>query len=155
TVHPDFSQVESDEPQVMSNQRYEVYFPERRPFFTDRASFFNTPEPLFFSRRIVDPLAGGRITGVAGGWTVGALFAADSASGATADVSAVATVARVQHGFHGDSSIGATASWLGAGLTQSNRVLSMDARVKLSPNWIATVQGIQSATTATAHTTSA
>jgi len=149
TVHPDFSQVESDEPQVMSNQRYEVYFPERRPFFTDRASFFNTPEPLFFSRRIVDPLAGGRMTGVAGGWTVGALFAVDRASGASADGDAVATVARAQRGFHGDSSIGATASWIGTGSAVSNRVVSMDTRLKLSPNWTMTVQGIQSVTTAT------
>src|SRR5258708_31732827 len=32
TVNPDFSQVESDEPQVTTNQRYEVFFPEKRPF---------------------------------------------------------------------------------------------------------------------------
>ncbi len=32
TVNPDFSQIESDEPQVTVNQRFEVFFPERRPF---------------------------------------------------------------------------------------------------------------------------
>ena len=55
TLNPDFSQVESDEPQVTVNQRYEVYFPEKRPFFMDNAGYFVTPEQLFFSRRIVDP----------------------------------------------------------------------------------------------------
>ena len=55
TLNPDFSQVESDEPQVTVNQRYEVFFPERRPFFMENASYFTTPQNLFFSRRIVDP----------------------------------------------------------------------------------------------------
>ena len=54
-ANPDFSQVESDEPQVTINQRFEVQFPEKRPFFIENASYFKTPEELFFSRRIVDP----------------------------------------------------------------------------------------------------
>jgi uncharacterized protein DUF5916 len=147
TVHPDFSQVESDQPQVTANQRYEVYFPEKRPFFTDRASFFNTPEPLFFSRRVVDPVAGGRVTGIAGAWTVGALFVADGANGASdAASSAMVTIARAQRAIHGESSIGATASFLENGSAASSRVVSMDARLKLSPNWIATLQATESAT---------
>jgi hypothetical protein len=147
TVHPDFSQVESDEPQVTSNQRYEVYFPEKRPFFTDRASFFNTPEHLFFSRRVVDPLAGGRVTGVAAGWTVGALVVEDAASGGSSDAGgSLITVARVQRGLRGESSIGATVTALSGGGAASNDVVSVDARVKLSPNWIATLQAARSAT---------
>src|SRR5262249_8465988 len=55
TWHPDFSQVEADDPQVTVNERFEVYFPEKRPFFTENAGFFDTPVKLFFSRRIVDP----------------------------------------------------------------------------------------------------
>src|SRR5205807_385094 len=43
TLNPDFSQVESDDPQVTINQRYEVYFPEKRPFFLENASYFQTP----------------------------------------------------------------------------------------------------------------
>ena len=43
TANPDFSQVESDEPQVTVNQRYEVAFPERRPFFQDNSGFFKHP----------------------------------------------------------------------------------------------------------------
>jgi len=59
TLNPDFSQVESDDPQVTVNQRFEVVFPEKRPFFLENNGYFSTPENLFFSRRIVDPEFGG------------------------------------------------------------------------------------------------
>src|SRR5229473_1011485 len=40
TLNPDFSQVESDDPQVTINQRFAVFFPEKRPFFIENAGFF-------------------------------------------------------------------------------------------------------------------
>src|SRR5204862_210069 len=61
TVNPDFSQVESDEPQVTINERFETFFPEKRPFFIENAGYFQTPVNLFFSRRITDPGAGERV----------------------------------------------------------------------------------------------
>ena len=73
TINPDFSQVESDDPQVTVNQRFEVFFPEKRPFFLENASYFQTPENLFFSRRIGDPLGGARLTGRLGRWSIGLL----------------------------------------------------------------------------------
>lgn len=81
TLRPDFSQVESDEPQVTVNQRFEVFFPERRPFFIENAGFFVTPENLFFSRRVEDPEVGVRLTGKVGRWAIGAVAAADRAPG--------------------------------------------------------------------------
>ena len=52
TLNPDFSQVESDEPQVTINQRYEVFFPEKRPFFIENAGMFvDTREPLLLPPR--------------------------------------------------------------------------------------------------------
>src|SRR5262249_37938304 len=68
---PDFSEVESDDPQVVANQRFEVFFPEKRPLFTENAGYFRTPINVFYSRRIVEPQAGARLTGKAGGWVVG------------------------------------------------------------------------------------
>jgi hypothetical protein len=65
-VNPDFSQVESDDPQVTVNQRFEVFFPEKRPFFLENVGYFSTPENLFFSRRIGDPEFGARLTGKLG-----------------------------------------------------------------------------------------
>ena len=77
TINPDFAQVESDEPQITVNQRFEVYFPEKRPFFQENASFFDTPMQLVFTRRIADPEYGVRLTGKLGPWAVGWLFADD------------------------------------------------------------------------------
>ena len=56
-LNPDFSQVESDEPQVTVNQRYEVFFPEKRPFFIEGSEIFQftggtSGGQLFYTRRI-------------------------------------------------------------------------------------------------------
>src|SRR6266568_3436714 len=77
TLNPDFSQVESDDPQVTINQRFAVFFPEKRPFFIENAGFFASPVNLFFSRQIADPQFGYRITGKLGKWTLGALVIDD------------------------------------------------------------------------------
>ena len=58
TANPDFSQVESEDPQITVNQRFEVYFPEKRPFFLENEDYFRTPFDLFFTRNIQDPSAG-------------------------------------------------------------------------------------------------
>ena len=40
TLNPDFSQIESDRPQVEVNQRFALFFPELRPFFLEGAEIF-------------------------------------------------------------------------------------------------------------------
>ena len=69
TINPDFAQVESDEPQITVNQRFEVLFPEKRPFFQENSGYFATPINLVFTRRIADPLYGVRLTGKKGPWS--------------------------------------------------------------------------------------
>ncbi len=81
TVNPDFAQVESDEPQITVNQRFEVFFPEKRPFFLENSGFFQTPINLVFTRRIVDPEYGVRLTGKLGPWALGFLVADDKSPG--------------------------------------------------------------------------
>jgi hypothetical protein len=66
TANPDFSEVESDSPQVTVNQRFEVFFPEKRPFFLENADFFQTPINLMFTRRIREPRIGARLSGKQG-----------------------------------------------------------------------------------------
>ena len=83
TYNPDFSQIESDRPQIETNQRFALYYPELRPFFLEGAEIFNVFGPINFvhTRTIVDPDWGGKITGKVGNTTVGFLAANDAAVG--------------------------------------------------------------------------
>jgi uncharacterized protein DUF5916 len=144
TLNPDFSQVESDEPQVTVNQRFEVFFPEKRPFFLENAGYFQTPINLFFSRRIADPQFGGRMTGKVGGWAVGALAMDDRAPGHNLEPGdpnsgdrALNGVMRARKEF-GDSSVGGLVTVRDFG-SSSNRVASADTRLELNPQWF--IQG--------------
>ena len=154
-LNPDFSQVESDEPQVTINQRYEVFFPEKRPFFMDNASYFVTPEQVFFSRRIIDPRFGARLTGKVGTWTIGALFADDRAPGENVAAGdpwrgrhSPMGVVRVQREFRSNTRNANVAAMVTSQdfASTHNRVYSVDARVQLLPNWILTGQAMTSDT---------
>ncbi len=99
TVNPDFGQVEAD-PAVVNLSAFEVFFSERRPFFTEgRQLLSGGGSGFFYSRRIGQPpraLADGdfverprtstilgatKITGrTAGGLSIGALAATTAAS---------------------------------------------------------------------------
>ncbi len=151
-VNPDFSQVESDLPQVTVNRRFEVFFPERRPFFQENSSFFQTPINLFFSRRIQDPRLGVRLTGKKGPWAVGALLADDESPGKSVPESdplfgsrASFGVLRVNREILSESTLGMiyTERALDMGL---NRVGGVDARLKLNRNWVFSGQAVASRT---------
>ena len=141
TLNPDFSQVESDEPQVTVNQRFEVFFPEKRPFFLENADFFASPMTLFFSRRIRDPQVGARMTGKFGRWATGALVMDDRAPGrvalpdtAGAGDRAVNFVGSARREFANQSNVGffGTARDFGP---SSNAVGAGSAHVRLTRNW--------------------
>ena len=89
-----------------------MIYPERRPFFLENASIFTMPEELFFSRRIVDPQFGVKLTGSVGRWGIGALVADDSAPGEVlrkarpATAIARTTVFRVEREFGHQSHVG-------------------------------------------------
>lgn len=156
TLNPDFSQVESDDPQVTVNQRFAVLFPEKRPFFIENAGFFQTPVNLFFSRQIADPQFGARMTGKVGRWTLGALAiddrqpGLDQPSGGEYDTRAVDAVARVAREFGNQSYIGMFASSRDFADT-SNRVISLDGRLKFSKNWVADFQATHTWTRQDVH----
>ena len=152
TGNPDFSQIESDEPQVIANQRFEVFFPEKRPFFLENSNYFQTPINLVFTRRIEQPKWGVRLTGKDGPWAVGTLVADDAAPGQEvprddprAGQHALFAIARVSYDI-GDQST------LGVIYTDRefdgyfNRVGGIDGRFRLNNNWVATVQGVVSST---------
>jgi hypothetical protein len=146
TLNPDFSQVESDDPQVTVNQRFAVFFPEKRPFFIENAGFFMTPINLFFSRQIADPQFGSRMTGKLGQWTLGALVIDDRQPGlgfttGPYNTRAADGVVRVTREFGKQSYIGGFFSSRDFADT-SNRVVSLDARLKFTKNWVADVQAV-------------
>lgn len=86
TVNPDFSQVEADAGQVEFNQRYALYYEEKRPFFLEgRENFIfgglTDGDPLgaiVHTRTIVDPMIGLKLTGKIGNKnTLASIYAKD------------------------------------------------------------------------------
>ncbi len=146
TANPDFSEIGSDDPKVQANQRYEVVYPERRPFFLENASIFSMPEDLFFSRRIVDPQFGAKLTGSLGRWGMGALVADDRAPGEVLlqgqtghGDRAIDAVFRTEREFAHQSHVGLFLSSTNFQST-SNRAASIDLRYLAAHNWVLTGQ---------------
>jgi uncharacterized protein DUF5916 len=66
TFHPDFSQVESDVAQISTDQRFALFYPEKRPFFLEGLDLFQTPLQAVYTRTITAPTWGARGTGKLG-----------------------------------------------------------------------------------------
>ena len=116
TLNPDFSQVESDRPQIEINQRFALFYPELRPFFLEGAEIFNVFGPVNFvhTRTIRDPDWGAKITGKVGRTSIGFLAANDAAAGAVAglagpaaDSAANVVIGRARYDLYSESHLGA------------------------------------------------
>jgi hypothetical protein len=125
TVNPDFSQVESDAFQVEVNQRFPVFFSEKRPFFMEGTGLFGLAGSRMDSsmisavhtRRIVDPAAGVKLTGSAGRLQFGTLTAVDDGAGrdyegdpTLARRDRLFNVVRAQYGLGASNYVGAIAT---------------------------------------------
>ena len=95
TYNPDFSQVEADAGQVDVNLRYDLFFPEKRPFFLEGREHFgvaatskSSSDPLrsvLYTRKIVDPVTGAKLAGKVGDrHTVASIYAVDELPGEAA-----------------------------------------------------------------------
>jgi len=80
-LNPDFAEIEADAPVVSANQRFPIYFDEKRPFFLEGKEIFDSPLQVFYSRNIVDPDAAIKLSGKTGKTTFGFLAASDNAPG--------------------------------------------------------------------------
>jgi hypothetical protein len=78
TINPDFSQVEADVAQLDVNQRFALFYPEKRPFFLEGVDFFTTPIAAVFTRTVADPYYGAKLTGKQGANAVGLFVTRDS-----------------------------------------------------------------------------
>src|SRR5262249_34798097 len=80
-INPDFSQVESDVAKISANERFALFYPEKRPFFLEGIELFSTPIQAVYTRSITSPRWGARVTGKLGSTGYTALVAEDRGGG--------------------------------------------------------------------------
>jgi hypothetical protein len=90
TYNPDFSQIEADADKIDVNRRFPLYYDEKRPFFLEGTNIFQTPfqipnNPIsvVYTRRIVDPLFGLKLTGQLSDYEFGLLEGLDEYYGSS------------------------------------------------------------------------
>jgi hypothetical protein len=84
-IKPDFAQVESDQLVVRANQRFPIFFDEKRPFFLEGIDIFQTQINAVHTRAIIDPLVAVKLTGKIGRNTFGLMAASDNGPGNLAE----------------------------------------------------------------------
>ncbi|HYS53252.1 MAG TPA: DUF5916 domain-containing protein [Thermoanaerobaculia bacterium] len=111
TINPDFSQIESDSAVISTNERFAIFFPERRPFFLEGSELFNTTIQAVYTRTITSPRYGLRSTGKFGQNAYTVLVAEDRGGGvvvlpsalgsdfANQEFSSKVVVGRLRHDF--------------------------------------------------------
>jgi hypothetical protein len=111
TVNPDFSQIESDTAVISTNQRFAIFYPEKRPFFLEGSELFSTPIQAVYTRSITSPRWGARATGKVDSTAYTLLIAQDRGGGsviipsalgsdfASQDFSSTVGIGRLRHDF--------------------------------------------------------
>jgi hypothetical protein len=140
-LNPDFSQVEADSAQLDVNNRFALFFEEKRPFFLEGADFFSTPLDVVFTRNVADPSWGGKVTGKQGPHAMGVFVARDQltnlifpgstgSEGTSLDLESTDAVVRYRRDFGESSALGVlVTSREGDGY--SNRVAGIDGLWRL------------------------
>ncbi len=147
--NPDFSQVEADAGQIDVNLRSSLYYPEKRSFFLEGKESFDMAAPMeqdplysaVYTRTIVDPLLGFKLTGKLGRRDmVSSIFALDEFPGQLASEdgdeeragrNAAFTILRYKRILKGDAFLGGF--YTGREFAgRFNRLLGADGRFRLS-----------------------
>ena len=141
-VDPDFSQVEADVAQLDVNERFALFFPERRPFFLEGADLFETPQSIVFTRNVADPAWGLKLTGKEGKNAHGVFVARDQltnllfpgSQGSDAgsfDFETTDAALRYRRDVGASSVVGAVATYRGGG-GYSNLVAGVDGLLRVT-----------------------
>ena len=143
TIRPDFSQIESDTAQISTNQRFALFFPEKRPFFLEGVELLSTPIQAVYTRTITAPDWGGRATGKLGGVNYTALVVDDKGGGsvvipgpaasrfANQDFHSTVFIGRARKDFGGGGSfVSMLMTDRESGSAGHNRVLGPDFQVR-------------------------
>jgi hypothetical protein len=153
TFNTDFAQVEEDQQQV-NLTRFSLFFPEKRDFFLEGQGIFDfggqssrsasgANPILFFSRRIglsngqsVPVTAGGRVTGNAGKFDVGALVINTGDKASAGAVSTTFSAARVRRNILRRSSVGllATGRWPAVSAVDQSSTVGADVDLRFFEN---------------------
>lgn len=143
TVRPDFSQVEADALQVAADQRFALFYPERRPFFVEGCDQFNVPNTLVYTRRIVQPDAALKLTGRLGRTNISLLSALDVAPAGVVNArfrdKPLVDVVRLTRDFASGSQAGFLYSER-VGARARNRVVGVDLRHVFGGMYYASLQ---------------
>jgi hypothetical protein len=153
-LNPDFAQVEADETVVTANQRFPIFFEEKRPFFLEGIDIFQTSLNVVHTRAIVDPDAAVKLTGKRGRNTFGFLLASDNAPGNFStdeksdpvnarfiDKNAFIGVLRLKRDVGKESSVGLIATSYNF-IEKHNQLFGIDGRFQLDPKTVASFQVI-------------
>ncbi|WP_167615144.1 carbohydrate binding family 9 domain-containing protein [Maribellus sediminis] len=159
TLNPDFSQVEADAGQIDVNLRYQLLYPEKRPFFLEGLEKFNVAatqtsvidpiQMMVHTRTIVNPLTGAKLTGKIGKKDeVNILYSADELGTETVDGKneyAHFPLFRYKRNLKNESFLG----FLYTGREASefnNRVLGADGQIRLNKSTMFEYNGFHSQT---------
>lgn len=154
TVKPDFSQVEADATQIAADERFALFYPEKRLFFVEALDQFNVPNTLVYTRTIVQPDAAAKVTTKIGRADVALLSALDERGLTPTGDRPHADILRVRQAFGEQSQAGLLYSErVGGG--RSNRVLGADTKVVFGKIYYAQFQMVESQTTLAGSTTQA
>jgi len=144
-LNPDFSQIESDAPQISVNTTFALFYPERRPFFLEGADLFRPSLQgfdgpslqVFYTRTVNDPIVAGKAIGKLGSFSYGFVSASDRNTNllvpgeegsdfAETGRNSLVNVARVRYDLGDASFIGGLASTRHLSGSGSNIVVGSD-----------------------------
>jgi len=144
TINPDFSQVEADVGQVVLNERFALFFPEKRPFFLEGLELFDTPGQLIYTRQIVAPTVGAKLGGKIGRTNVGTILAADDKNfSADGNDTPVFAIARLRRDLPGNGTLGGVLTAREEG-GDFSRLIGTDLRLYHSKLYYVELQAVQS-----------
>ncbi len=155
-VNPDFAEVEADQPQITANQRFPLFFEEKRPFFLEGIDIFRTPLQAVHTRTIIDPDVAMKLSGKRGRTSFGLMLASDRAPGNFSeeeradpqqrpeierliDKNAHIGVLRVRRDVGELSSLGVIATSYNF-IERHNQLTGIDGRISVSPDAFLTFQ---------------
>lgn len=156
--NPDFAQVEADQPVVTANQRFPIFFDEKRPFFLEGIDIFQTQLTPVHTRTIIDPDYAVKLTGKRGRNTFGLLVASDNGPGNFSgderldsnnfrflDKNAYIGVLRLKHDIGKESNIGVIATSYNF-VEKHNQLAGVDGRFRINAETVFNFQVLGTST---------